>query len=194
VYLGAPSDQPAGIQFAVRQLSQFDRVTLQPGQSADVTMNVPLRQLQYWSDARQQWLTAAGTRTVYVGDADSLSRLPLRATVTIPSSGNVSCEDEQLSAAMVQGNVTVPPGDWCDMIDTSVAGDLLVNGTGIRVAGSTIDGDIVIGNARGAADPLSSGINVVCNTTVRGHIFSRGSSRSAPWNLGLCGKNTVQGK
>jgi beta-glucosidase len=193
-YLGAPGDQPAGIQFAVRQLSQFDRVTLRPGQSADVTMNIPLRQLQYWSDARQQWLTAAGTRTVYVGDADSLSRLPLRATVTIPSSGNVSCEDEQLSAAMVQGNVTVPPGDWCDMIDTSVAGNLLVNGTGIRVAGSTIDGNIVIGNARGAADPLSSGINVVCNTTVRGRIFSRGSSRSAPWNLGLCGKNTVQGK
>ncbi len=193
-YLGAPSDQPAGIQFAVRQLSQFDRVTLQPGQSADVTMNIPLRQLQYWSAARQQWLTAAGTRTVYVGDADSLSRLPLRATVTIPSSGNVSCEDEQLSAAMVQGNVTVPPGDWCDLIDTSVAGSLLVNGTGIRVAGSTIDGNIVIGNARGAADPLSSGVNVVCNTTVRGRIFSRGGSRSAPWNLGLCGKNTVQGK
>src|SRR3984957_14378030 len=38
VYRGAPSQQPAGIQFAVRQLSQFSRVTLAPGRSADVTM------------------------------------------------------------------------------------------------------------------------------------------------------------
>lgn len=193
VYLGAPSDQPAGIQFAVRQLSQFDRVTLQPGQSADVTMSVPLRQLQYWSDTRQQWLTAAGSRTVYVGDADSLSSLPLRVAVTIPPSANVSCQDEQLSAVMVQGNVTVPPGDWCDLIDTSVAGSLQVNGTGIRVAGSTINGNLDIGNVRDAADPLSSGSNVVCNTTVRGNVVLQNSSRSAPWNLGLCGGNTIQG-
>ena len=33
VYLGAPASQPAGIQFAVRQLAAFDRVTLSPGQS-----------------------------------------------------------------------------------------------------------------------------------------------------------------
>ena len=37
VYLGAPGQQPAGIQFAVRQLSQFARVTLQPGQSQPVS-------------------------------------------------------------------------------------------------------------------------------------------------------------
>src|SRR5262249_44934023 len=73
VYLGAPSTQPAGIQFAVRQLAAYDRITLQPGQSAQVTMNVPLRQLQYWSAAKQQWITAAGSRTVYVGTADSLA-------------------------------------------------------------------------------------------------------------------------
>ena len=76
VYLGAPSQQPAGIQFATRQLSQFDRVTLAPGQSSVVRMHVPLRQLQYWSAGQQQWLTATGSRTVYVGDADSLSSLP----------------------------------------------------------------------------------------------------------------------
>jgi beta-glucosidase len=193
VYLGAPSIQPKGVQFAVRQLSQFDRVTLQPGQSQEVTMSVPLRQLQYWSDHQQQWVTAAGSRTVYVGDADSLSSLPLHATVSIPPSGNVSCVNEQLSAVMVQGNVTVPPGAWCDLIDTSVAGSLLVSGTGVRIAGSTIGGDLDIGHVRDAADPLSSGTNVVCNTTVRGSIVVLGSSSSAPWSLGLCGGNTVRG-
>ena len=49
VYLGAPSQQPAGVQFAVRQLVQFGRVTLNPGQSQHVTVHVPLRELQYWS-------------------------------------------------------------------------------------------------------------------------------------------------
>jgi beta-glucosidase len=193
VYLGAPGSQPAAIQFAVRQLSQFDRVTLQPGQTQEVTMSVPLRQLQYWSDTQQQWITASGSRTVYVGDADSLSRLPLRATVTIPASGNVSCANEQLSAVMVAGDVTVPRGAWCDLIDTSVAGNLEVNGTGLRVAGSTIGGNLVIDGVRDAADPLSAGANVVCNTTVRGNLTLQGSPRSAPWSLGLCGGNSVHG-
>ena len=193
VYLGAPSGQPAGIQFAVRQLSQFDRVTLEPGQSTDVTMNVPLRQLQYWSSAQQQWLTATGSRTVYVGDADSLDSLPLQATVRVPSSDNLTCDDQQLSAVMVQGNVTVPRGAWCDLIDTSVAGNLQVNGSGIRIAGSTIKGSLDIDGVRDAADPLSSGTNVVCNTTVGGNLTLQGSARSAPWNLGLCGSNHIHG-
>jgi beta-glucosidase len=193
VYLGAPSQQPAGIQFAVRQLSQFDRVTLAPGQSQDVSMNVPLRQLQYWSSAQQQWITAAGARTVYAGDADSLASLPLRASVSIPASSNITCDNEQLSAVMVQGNLTVPRGDWCDLVDTSVAGNLKVSGIGVRIAGSTIDGNLVISHVVGASDPLSAGTNVICNTTVDGNLVLRGSSRGAPWNLGLCGGNTIKG-
>jgi beta-glucosidase len=193
VYLGAPGDQPAGIQFAVRQLSQFGRVTLAPGQSTDVTMNVPLRQLQYWSSAQQQWRTASGSRTVYAGDADSLSSLPLQARVTIPSSSNVTCANEQLSAVMVQGSLTVPQGAWCDLVDTSVAGNVQVNGTGVRIAGSTISGNLQIGSVRDAADPLSSGADVVCNTTVDGSLTVQGSAHAAPWSLGLCGGNTVKG-
>ena len=194
VYLGAPGQQPAGIQFAVRQLSAFDRVTLWPGESADVTMHVPLRQLQYWSSATQQWVTAPGGRTVYAGDADSPASLPLQATVTIPASGNLVCDDEQLSAAMVQGDLFVPPGSWCDLIDTSVAGDLLVTGTGVRVAGSTIGGNVLITGVRAAADPLSAGANVVCDTTVGGNLVIAGGGRSVPWNLGQCGANTVSGR
>ena len=193
VYLGAPSQQPAGIQFAVRQLSQFSKVVLTPGQSTDVHMHVPLRQLQYWSAAQQQWLTAAGSRTVYVGDADSLASLPLSATVTIPQSASIICANEQLSAVMVQGNLTVPQGDWCDLIDTSVAGNLQIGGTGIRIAGSTIGGNVEVDHVGSADDPLSAGTNVICNTTVDGNLQVSGSSNAAPWNLGLCGGNTVKG-
>jgi beta-glucosidase len=63
VYLGAPGTQPAGIQFAVRQLAAYGRVTLRPGQSTEVTMHVPLRQLQYWDSASQKWITATGRCT-----------------------------------------------------------------------------------------------------------------------------------
>jgi hypothetical protein len=94
---------------------------------------------------------------------------------------------------MVQGNVTVPRGAWCDLIDTSVAGNLQVNGSGIRIAGSTIKGSLDIDGVRDAADPLSSGTNVVCNTTVGGNLTLQGSARSAPWNLGLCGSNHIHG-
>jgi beta-glucosidase len=194
VYLGAPGQPPSGIAFAVRQLSQFDRVTLAPGQSSVVAVHVPLRQLQYWSSGTQQWITAAGSRTVYAGGADSPSSLPLRAQVTIPASSNVTCENEQLSAAMVAGNLTVPPGDWCDLVDTSVAGNLTVGGTGVRIAGSTIGGSVEIDHVAAADDPLSAGTNVICNTTVDGSLVLHGSGRSAPWNLGLCGANTIKGR
>ncbi len=44
-----------------------------------------------------------------------------------------------------------------------------------------------------ADDPLSSGVNVICNTTVKGNLVVRGSGRSSTWNIGLCGGNTIGG-
>lgn len=51
VYLGKPSTVPAGIQFADRALAAYGRVTLDPGQTKTVALHIPVRQLQYWSDA-----------------------------------------------------------------------------------------------------------------------------------------------
>ena len=79
VYLGAPSTQPAGIQFAVRQLAGFDRVhpaarPVRPGDHATC------RCASFSTGRRpsQQWLTAAGSRTVYVGSRRLAASLPLR--------------------------------------------------------------------------------------------------------------------
>jgi len=83
VYLGAPANPPAGAQFAVHALAGFDRIALKPGESKQVTVHVPLRQLQYWSDATKNWQTAAGSRTVYVGA--SSRDLRLHQQVTIPA-------------------------------------------------------------------------------------------------------------
>ena len=193
VYLGPPSQQPAGVEFAVRQLSQFDRVVLASGQSQWVSVDVPLRQLQYWTATDQQWLVASGRRNVYVGDADAPSSLPLQASVDIPSRSDVTCVDEQLSAAMISGQLTVPRGAWCDLVDVSVARDLTISGTGVRVAGSTIGGNVDIFGVRGAADPLSAGTNVICNTTIEGDLVIGRSGRGTPWNIGQCGPNTIHG-
>jgi hypothetical protein len=129
-----------------------------------VSVEVPLRQFQYWSAAEQQWLVAGGRRAVYVGDADSAGRLALEAAVDIPSHANVTCDDAQLSATMVSGRLTVPRGSWCDLVDVSVAGDARIGGTGVRIAGSTIGGNLDILGTQDAADPLSAQTNIVAAT------------------------------
>jgi beta-glucosidase len=67
VYLGAPSEIPAGVQFPVRALASFDRVRIAAGESKTVTLHVAERQLQYWSTADGKWMTATGKRTLSVG-------------------------------------------------------------------------------------------------------------------------------
>jgi beta-glucosidase len=67
VYLSAPSEIPAGVQFPVRALAAFDRVHIGAGEAKEVTLHVEPRQLQYWSTKDANWETASGKRTVSVG-------------------------------------------------------------------------------------------------------------------------------
>jgi beta-glucosidase len=79
VYLGAPRSPPSGAQFAPHALIAFERVGLKAGQSRQVTLTVPARQLQYWDEATSRWKTA-GQRSVYVG----ASSRDLRLTGSVP--------------------------------------------------------------------------------------------------------------
>ena len=67
VYLGAPSEIPAGVQFPVRALAAFDRIHLAAGEAKTVTLHVAPRQLQYWSTKDGKWAAATGKRTISVG-------------------------------------------------------------------------------------------------------------------------------
>lgn len=69
VYVDKPAHPPAGVQFADRVLAGFERVHLAPGESKQVVIHVPLRPLQYWSTAQQQWITPTGARTFSIGDS-----------------------------------------------------------------------------------------------------------------------------
>jgi len=81
VYLGPSADLPASIQQAVRKLVGFDRVTLAPGRSAQVSLHVDRQQVSSWSAVGGRWLPGTGSRTVTIG---SSSRDPrLTTTVTI---------------------------------------------------------------------------------------------------------------
>jgi beta-glucosidase len=73
-YLDAPAQQPQGMQFAVRTLGAFDRVTLGAGESKDVTMHVAPRSLEYWSVGENRWVRADG-RVVRVGASSRDLRL-----------------------------------------------------------------------------------------------------------------------
>jgi beta-glucosidase len=75
VYLGAPTEIPPGVQFPVRLLVAFDRVSIPAGKSKIVALHVAPRQLQYWSSAEGKWITASGARTVSVGASSRDLRL-----------------------------------------------------------------------------------------------------------------------
>jgi len=79
VYLDAPEQHPQGVQFALRTLAAFDRVTLRPGESREVTLHVPPRSLEYWSIAENRWLRASARR-VSVGS----SSRDLKLSANIP--------------------------------------------------------------------------------------------------------------
>ena len=193
VYVGPPGDAPAGVQFAVRSLAQFDRVELAPGQSKQVRLHVDPRQLSHWSDAKQEWVLDAAGRTVYVGDADAPSNLPLHATLGA-APVDLTCANRQLNATTIAGDLTVPKGAWCDLVRVHVNGDLLLQGsTGVRIAGSTIAGDVQVVNTSAASDAMSSGANVICNTAVAGNLHVQNSGPASPWRFGRCGPTFVGG-
>ena len=84
VYVGAGPTLP-GVQQAVRSLRGFDRIVLAPAQTRQVTIVLDARSFQYWSEPRQRWVTNPGDRTIFVGEADAPSLLPLSSTVRVPS-------------------------------------------------------------------------------------------------------------
>ncbi len=135
LYLGDPpaSGEPP------RQLAGFQRVTLAPGASAQVSFTVTPQEESWWDDSANGWTQTEGTYGVYVGDSSVLSGLPLQGTftmadtpgarqvvITAPSamqpgqastvqvqltaSGDQTLADVQLALQLPQGWTAVPTG------------------------------------------------------------------------------------
>ena len=82
-YLGAPEKPPAGVDFAVRALADFERITLRPGEATLVRLHVAPDRLRSWSNVDSAWHAFSNGRTVYVGTSSRDLRLELR----IPDEG-----------------------------------------------------------------------------------------------------------
>jgi beta-glucosidase len=77
VYVGDPSTagEPP------KQLKGFQRVYLQPGGSAPVTITLDPRAFAYWNTARHTWVVAPGTYKIMVGASSRDLRLQSSAVV-----------------------------------------------------------------------------------------------------------------
>ncbi len=64
LYVGFP---PSAVRRPVKELRGFRRVHLQPGQAEEVRFVLEPRDLSFFEEARQRWVTPAGTYTVMVG-------------------------------------------------------------------------------------------------------------------------------
>ena len=73
VYVGAPAAPP--VPMAVRALAGFERVSLDPGQTKHVTIELAPRAFQYWSVVEHAWNTAWGDRRIAVGSSSRDLRL-----------------------------------------------------------------------------------------------------------------------
>lgn len=83
VYLGAPNTPARDGRFALKALAGFERIHLRPHEQRSVTVHVPLRSLQYWSEQAAGWKLADGTRDIFVGR--SARDLPLRQQIRVAS-------------------------------------------------------------------------------------------------------------
>jgi beta-glucosidase len=79
LYLG----DPAAAGEPPLQLKGFQRVTLNPGQSAKVTFALPPSATWWWDQAAGGWTQSTGSYRVYVGDSSALANLPLRGTFAV---------------------------------------------------------------------------------------------------------------
>ncbi|MBO0776788.1 MAG: glycoside hydrolase family 3 C-terminal domain-containing protein, partial [Actinobacteria bacterium] len=81
LYLG----DPTGSGEPPRQLEGFRRVSLAPGQSAQVSFTVTPQDESWWDDSANGWTQTSGTYHVYVGDSSALASLPLHGSFSMTS-------------------------------------------------------------------------------------------------------------
>jgi beta-glucosidase len=79
LYLGLPSRR--GVPQPPAQLKGFEKITVAPGKTANVSFPLDARSLAYWSTASNSWRVARGCVEVMVGS--SSRKLPLRDVLAV---------------------------------------------------------------------------------------------------------------
>ena len=80
---------PASLGEPPRRLAGWQKVTLAPGAKQRVTIEVDLgdssHPLSWWNPSANNWQTAPGDYTVYVGNSSALADLTIAGTLHIGS-------------------------------------------------------------------------------------------------------------
>ena len=77
-YIGRPDSK---IERPRYELKGFERIALEPGETRDVTLTIPVAKLRHWDEATHGWQLEQGVAEVMVGA--SSAELPLHAQVTL---------------------------------------------------------------------------------------------------------------
>ncbi len=78
VYVHYPE---TGTYMPIKQLRGFERVSLGKGKKQTVNISIPKRELRYWNEERDGFVTPSGTYTIMVGS--SSQRIHLQSTITL---------------------------------------------------------------------------------------------------------------
>lgn len=149
VSLGGPNDP-------VNQLRQFDKINIQPGQSATFTAQLTRRDVSNWDTVSQDWVISSYPKTVHVGS--SSRKLPLSAP---------------LPAFAGTANATLPVAPYGN--NTSSAGGVSVSSP-VSASGSASGS--ATGSATGSASVSGSGLSGYGSSTASAGSAS-GSAGSA---------------
>lgn len=93
---------PTAVETVDQALAGFARVTLEPGQSAEVSVPIDRRSIQYWDVDTDQWVTPVGSVPLLVGSSSA----DIRATGTL----NV-VEDTEAPTVTITADPGEPNGD-----------------------------------------------------------------------------------
>lgn len=79
IYVGAPQD--CEVFMPRKQLFGFDKIELVPGETATVTIVLEPRSFEYYNTDVHDWVTMAGTHTIYVGSSSRDIRAQIQVEV-----------------------------------------------------------------------------------------------------------------
>jgi beta-glucosidase len=164
---------PAASQDPPKQLRGFQRVSLNPGQSATVSFPLTIHDLASWSPADNQWEAHAGSYSITVGDASN--NLPLSGstslaqTLTGQVAAGASAAGISLANTAVSANVTpnsgVPGAETVGVVNP--AGYSSPKGVGVSFAMQAVDSNPAQ-NLTFTATGLPPGVTIAANGTLSG--------------------------
>jgi beta-glucosidase len=78
LYVSRPEAQ---VEWPVKELKAFQRVTLAAGETKTVTLNVPVKDLRYWNEETNAWDLEHGKLQILVGSASDDIRTTADVTI-----------------------------------------------------------------------------------------------------------------